>query len=393
MGDMTSQFIFVCCQIGAERALKSELAREWPEFRFAYSRPGFATFKLPPDHSLSDDFDLRSVFARTYGFSLGRIDGEEAVSMARKVWELAGPREFKHLHVWQRDAAVPGDFNFEPGTTALAEEVGQIILNNRPTVSVADAMPETQSRLSLRERALFRGAKGDHALKLNHAARPKDLVLDCVLAEPNEWWIGFHRAASMPSRWPGGVCEIEVPPDAVSRAYLKMAEALAWSRLPIAAGDRCVEIGSAPGGSCQALLDRGLLVTGIDPAEMDEALLEEPNFTHIKKRASDMKRREFRGFKWLTADSNVAPNYTLDAVEAIVTHRLINIRGMLLTLKLLNWELAEQIPDYLARIRSWGYHYVTARQLAHNRQEICVLAMRERSMRRRRVKTSLVPAG
>jgi hypothetical protein len=48
----------------------------------------------------------------------------------------------------------------------------------------------------------------------------------------------------------------------------------------------------------------------------------------------------------------------------------------LLTLKLLEWELAESIPEYLFRIRSWGYQHVHARQLQHNRQEICVAALR-----------------
>ena len=186
----------------------------------------------------------------------------------------------------------------------------------------------------------------------------------------------------MPSRWPGGVCEIEVPEHAVSRAYLKMQEALLWSRLPVASGDLAVEIGSSPGGSCQALLDRGLLVAGIDPAEMDEAVLAHPHFTHLRKRASEVKRREFRGVKWLMADSNVAPTHTLDSVEAIVTHADVHVRGMLLTLKLLNWELAAEIPAYVARVRSWGFEHVRARQLAFNRQEVCLLAMKSRSMRR-----------
>jgi 23S rRNA (cytidine2498-2'-O)-methyltransferase len=75
---------------------------------------------------------------------------------------------------------------------------------------------------------------------------------------------------------------------------------------------------------------------------------------------------------------NVAPRYTLDTVEAIVTHREVNIRGLLLTLKLLDWDLAERIPEYLERIRSWGYAQVRARQLAHNRQEICVTALRRK---------------
>ena len=167
-----------------------------------------------------------------------------------------------------------------------------------------------------------------------------ELILDCVMLSHNEWWVGFHRAKPVPSRYPGGMMSLELPPDAVSRAWLKMEEALRWSELPISRGARVAEIGSAPGGASQALLARGLIVTGIDPAEMAPAVLSHPRFTHIRRRGMEVRRRDFRKIRWLTADMNVAPEYTLDAVEAIVTHPQVSIRGLLLTLKLLKWELA-----------------------------------------------------
>jgi 23S rRNA (cytidine2498-2'-O)-methyltransferase len=62
-------------------------------------------------------------------------------------------------------------------------------------------------------------------------------------------------------------------------------------------------------------------------------------------------------------------------VEAIVTHSEVNVRGLILTLKLFEWKLADRIPEYLDRIRAWGYNEVRAKQLVHNRQEICVAAL------------------
>lgn len=359
---LDAKFIFVICQVGAENALKRELARTRPELKFAFSRPGFVTFKLPAEHGLEADFDLHSVFARTAGFSLGKLTGETAEDLADQFWRLVSdtipPR--RQIHVWERDAAAPGEHGFEPGLTELADEVGRILVERMPA--------------------------GDEKLpppRINHRVRSGEFVWDVVLVEPREWWVGCHQAALPPSRWPGGVPEIDVPENAVSRAYWKMVEGLLWSKLPIEPGDRCVEIGSSPGGSCQALLDRGLIVTGIDPAEMDEAVLAHPNFTHIRARGADLKRREFRKIKWLMADSNVAPAHTLDTVEHIVTHDEVNVRGLLLTLKLLQWDLADAIPEYLERVRSWGFEYVRARQLAFNRQEICVAALRRRAMRRK----------
>ena len=356
---MPQSFLFVVCQCGAEKPLKREMARQWPDFRFAYSRPGFVTFKLPARWLPPEDFDLRCAFARTYGITRGRLQADTAQQMAAAAWELAGDLDYDHIHVWQRDTAVPGDGGFEPGTTPLAAEAGRIL---------AEAMPSKPT--------------GRRPLPVNQLARSGHRILDCVLVEPDQWWIGTHRASTTPSRWPGGTPQIDIPQDRISRACLKMQEALLWSRLPVVAGDPCAEIGSAPGGSCQTLLERGLIVTGIDPAEMDDELLADPRFTHVRARAADLKRREFRHIKWLMVDSNVAPTYTLDTVESIVAHRQVSVRGMLLKLKLPDWDLADALPHYVQRVRSWGYRYVNVRQLAFNRQEVCVAAMDSRRLRR-----------
>ena len=81
---------------------------------------------------------------------------------------------------------------------------------------------------------------------------------------------------------------------------------------------------------------------------------------------------------------NIAPNDTLAEVERIVGHRGNRIRGLILTLKLNDWNLAEQVPAYLERIRGWGYPRVRARQLSYNRQEICLAGLRPQQKTRRR---------
>jgi 23S rRNA (cytidine2498-2'-O)-methyltransferase len=349
--DSESQFLFVTCQVGAEAAVKGEFARHWPDFRFAYSRPGFLTFKLPAQHALADDFDPQSVFARATGFTLGKVKGAKQEELAGAAWQLAEGRSFERLHVWQRDLRAAGDHGYEPGASDAAAAARMALQTAAP--AWATAMAHTDA-----------------------VTKPGDLVLDCVLVSPDEWWLGFHRARVGPSCRAGGLDDLVLPENAVSRAYLKMAEALEWSQLPVAAGQQFVELGCAPGGSCQLLLGRGLLVTGIDPAAMHADVLAHKNFTHLRKRASDVRRREFRKTRWLAADMNVAPDYTLDAVEAIITHPEVHVEGLLLTLKLLDWGLADAVPDYLARIESWGYPQVAARQLQHGRQEICVAAAR-----------------
>jgi 23S rRNA (cytidine2498-2'-O)-methyltransferase len=359
------QFVYAVCQHGAEAALKRELAVRAPKLRPAFSRPGFVTFKLDQPLEQPEKFALPSAFARTSGISLGSVKGDRLHELAKQVWELPEVAkaldaiEVAGLHVWQRDERSPGDRGFEPYRTALAEEAEH-------------ALREVSPIESLREDASGK-----------HKPTPRNRwVIDVALVEPGQWFVGCHRTTSRVASWPGGVPALELPEHAVSRAYLKIAEAMTWASLPMAHGDRVIELGSAPGGAAQAMLEAGLDVIGVDPAQMDEEVLANPRFTHIRARSVEASRKVFRHVQWLAADMNVAPQYTLDAVESIVTHPGIHIRGMLLTLKLPEWQLADELPAYVERVRSWGYKDVRLRQLAFNRQEICLAALRSRGQRR-----------
>lgn len=352
---MPARFIFAACQCGAERALKNDVARRQPALRPAFSRPGFVTFRVPDD-TPAEGIVLDSAFARTWGYSLGKATGADAAAVAREAWRLVRAeltddalRRGGSLHVWQRDRNLPGDDAFDPASLTAAADAGAALLAERPD--------------TLRP-----------PLVVNENARRGDLVLDCVLVEPLEWWVGWHRADAVEMSWPGGVPPLPVPERLISRAYLKVQEALLWSGLPIAAADRCIEIGSAPGGSCLALLERGCTVTGIDPAEMEPLVLAHPGFTHLRAKAKEVKRSVFRECRWLMMDANVAPNYTLDVLGEIVAHRGVRPDGLLLTLKLTDPSLVTQLAAFAGRIRQWGYRRIRLRQLAFNRQEVCAVA-------------------
>src|SRR5436853_924091 len=80
-------FVFAACQHGAEAAMKRELAVRAPELRPAFSRPGFVTFKLPAPCAHPEQFTLPSAFARTFGFSLGSVQGDHLRNLAQQTWE------------------------------------------------------------------------------------------------------------------------------------------------------------------------------------------------------------------------------------------------------------------------------------------------------------------
>jgi len=358
-----TEFAFCTCQPGAEPALKGEVAARLPAWKFAFSRPGFVTFKLPEPAEPVAFEPMRLTFARTIGLSLGRVEaeGSEPADLAKRLWEheAVGPLAESapySLHVWSRDHDLPGEDGAEPGPT-----------------------PESLAAL-----AALREAAPEGMLAERGAKPAPRVAIDVALVEPTQWWLGAHALRSRTDRWPGGVPRLELPEHAVSRAYLKMQEGLRWSGLPIQKGDYWVELGCAPGGASQALLDAGMNVVGVDPAEVDPIVASSPGFEHLRARASDIAVDEVTDASWIAADINVAPQYTLDTVERLVTNQAMHVRGLLLTLKLLSLNLArpEVVAETIQRVRGWGFADVRTRQLAHNRREYCLAAVRSRGQRR-----------
>ncbi len=368
------EFIFVVCQNGAETPIKHDLMASSLGYRLAFSRPGLLTFKAPapipnllPEPQSNPFASLRSApLIRLLGAGLGNIHAQTELERIDRTLELAGTR-WDGIHVFRRDPFLPGSHEFEPG-------------QDKVLAGLVDAW---RSRLR------------DHSLELpiNAMAQPGQRLLDVIVVEPDCWYAGCHQANGTNESWPGGSWPVVAPTGMISRAYLKIAEALAWSGLPVTPDDWVVEIGSSPGGACQRLLDLGLRVTGVDPAAMDERILKHPRFEHWRGKAATIKRKRYAKFRWLVADANVAPNYTLDVVGDILQYPGNQIEGILLTLKLSSWEHLDDLPKCLSSIRELGFDHVAVRQLASNRRECCLMGLRRRSKKPRaqRLVTAAAP--
>ena len=364
--DSKQSFLYVACQQGAVAGLKTALCEPNGPFRLAYSARGLLTLKTQlsvpqwsralPEHPL----------IRSRGVVLGKVEGTESAVMLAQILESTKSLDWQVCHVWQRDMADPGWNGFEPGGTPLAwlvaEQFRNLVQDPRPVIANRPAFDSESQRV-------------DPTVVDPKGLDPKlDRILEIIIDEPNRWWIATKRAQQNYDFWPGGIPEFPIPELVLSRAYMKIAEAFAWGNLQILPGEKIAEIGSSPGGACQWLLDQGASVTGIDPAEMDPRILKHPNFTHWQSRSLQLKRKLFRPFRILVCDANVAPRYTLDTVESIVMYPTTNLRALVLTIKLPEWQTSNSIPEFLERVRSWGYADVAARQLGHNRREVCVIA-------------------
>jgi 23S rRNA (cytidine2498-2'-O)-methyltransferase len=334
-------FAFVLCQPGAERALKRELAREQPSWSPAYQRPGLVTFKL--DQSVGPELTLRSTFARQYGVSLGNEADLDAV-----VRTLRGLPTPLCLHVVERAPEDPDQH--VPGERAR------------------------QLEEQLRTRCVDR-------LSPSSRAKLGQLTLTVVVGDEPQMLLGLHRHATGRSPYPGGRYPITLPPEAPSRAYLKIEEAIAAFALPIQPGHTALELGAAPGGAVYALLRRGVHVLAVDPAELDARVLafEGPHgarATHLRLAASDLRRDQLPAqIDWLLLDVHLAPGVALRAASRVASMYKRTLRGAVLTLKLNDWSFADRLDTYLAQAKEMGLVEPQARQLVSHRQELAIVGL------------------
>lgn len=344
-----SSFLFAVTRPGAEPFLKQELSISRPDLRFAYSRPGFVTFKA--SDRVVGSTPLSAVFARAHGASLG--PESEALSIARLADALGADGRRPHLFVIDRD---PGE-DADPRTPRAAE------IEER-----------------LRSAASFAGAD---------TPQNGDVVIDVIVHGDDAPWVGYHVHGAESAPLPGGRYDVRLPPEAPSRAWAKIEELIAWSGVVPRRGETALELGSAPGGASYALLRRGLDVVGVDPGAMDPRVLAfdgaaGPRFRHLRAPAGALKRHDLpRPLHWLAMDMNLAARVALRYAERAIGPSRSTLLGAFLTLKLGSLAEARELPTLLERIRSFGFVELEAAQLWSHRQEVGVVALTERGLARR----------
>jgi 23S rRNA (cytidine2498-2'-O)-methyltransferase len=350
------RFLLCACQGGAEAALKARMAEVLPAAKPAAWRRGVVSFKLPAaadssaagSAALPADLLDKLVFARTAVHSLGQVTGADPAALAAAAIGLAGRAGYANVHVWPRQFE-PGPRGAEAG--AAAAEVRRILL-----------------------------AACGLGSDLEPVAGPGDRVLDVVLDTAERWWVGWHTAAGPSTCWPGGIyppATGPLPETVVSRAWLKLDEAIATFGIAWRPGARVVELGSAPGGACQRLLEAGLDVVGVDPALVDATVAAQPRFTQWRMRAREVPLKRFLGVNWLLADMNIDPQSTLASLARAATAKGVKLDGIVATLKIPDWSRAAELPAWLAAFRAWGFE-PRARQLSSGGREVCMVAQRAR---------------
>ncbi len=217
-----------------------------------------------------------------------------------------------------------------------------------------------------------------HSEQAGTPAQAGDVVVTTV-ERGQQRFVGVHVQRPGLSPDPGGDPRLQIPDNAPSRAWLKFEEAARLFDLHVDPDDVVVEVGCSPGGMTRALLDRGALVTGIDPNAMDAGILENrARFRHLRCSAQAVDVLQLPGpVRLLVVDVNQRPNAAISSIEAIAQRTRRDLRAALLILKLGDWGHVSELPQWLERIGRLLAMPVRATQLPANRQELCVFASRQ----------------
>ena len=242
------QFVFAACQHGAEAALKRELAVRAPELRPAFSRPGSSRSSCRRRASKPEQFALPSAFARDLRLLARLRAGRPSARSRRAACGTARRRRCR-----------------SPRATSPVCTSGSATLRCPASATSNRAPRRSPSRPSKRLR------RSSPLESLRDSATP-------ARVSPRNRWVldvGARRAGPVVRRLPSHRQPHRML--ARRRAAARAARARRLARvsqdgrgagvvgLPMSRGEHVVELGCAPGGASQALLDAGLFVTGVDP--------------------------------------------------------------------------------------------------------------------------------
>ncbi len=323
-----SEFCFALTNPGSEKALKREAEMLNPPWRAGYQRRGFVTFKADAPFTL-DSLGVELACARRLCLSMGKsVTREEALARLPAV-------DLVH-HARYHDRLMQG-------------------------VSDGGRIP--------------RPAEGQR-------------IGTVVELGEGEFWSGVHRHARALSPDPAGDSGMPMPADSPSRAWLKLEEAARFFELQFTRSDIAVELGCAPGGVVLALLNRGVSVIGVDPANMADAVMAhavekredaprgKPWFSHCRKPAALTSKRDLgHGVTWFMSDMNQSPEVVLKECARFCA-MAPSIRGALMTLKLTDLMQVAEKEQWFASLTAMGFRTIRLQQLAVHHREFALLAMR-----------------
>ncbi len=168
------------------------------------------------------------------------------------------------------------------------------------------------------------------------AARPLELGEVAPDAPLGSWTLlerdlvlaATRCSSPFPNGAPSFVEDRQGPP---SRAYLKLWETFARLRRQPAAGERCLDLGAAPGGWTWLLARTGADVVAVDKAPLDPTVAALDNVTFVAGSAFALEPDDVGPVDWWCSDIIAYPGRLLGLVERWLASGLV--RNLVCTIK------------------------------------------------------------
>lgn len=213
----------------------------------------------------------------------------------------------------------------------------------------------------------------DAVLETTYRAIPTvqdmELIISVYLTR-EATYVGWSSPEDNLSTWSGGAVHFHKDNGDISRAKFKLMEAELVFGLDFGAYHSALDLGAAPGGWSSFLLEKGLRVTAVDPADMHPSLLRDSALTYLRKNAADVQFPP-DAFDLLVCDMSWDPEKMAELVKRLLP--AVSADGLVLTtVKLLHGKAFATLRE-VERIMGPAAKLVGARQLFHNREEITCL--------------------
>lgn len=189
-----------------------------------------------------------------------------------------------------------------------------------------------------------------------------------IFINENKCFIGFSETKYNLSKWNGGEVRYNYD-NCISRAEFKLMELFDFISIEKFNYKTALDLGCAPGGWSKVLLNKGLKVIGIDPAQVDESLLNNKNFTHFNCLSENFKKINKNNFDIIVNDMKISYKNSIKIIKSFLKN--LNKDGIaIMTIKLFKNEDAEEAIN---AIKDNFPNIILIKQLYHNRNEFTVV--------------------
>ena len=267
--------------------------------------------------------------------------------------------------------------------TAIAQLPGLALLERGTHFSVQTRLAQTEET---QEKRPYSSGQINQALAEMLAEETgaiesikKPQVIVSLLCTIDRGYLGISTAEENLSSWPGGARRFAQTPEQISRAEFKLLEALEVFGVTLPPRGHALDLGAAPGGWTRLLLEAGLDVVAVDPANLDPRLTRTKRMEHYRGYAEDYIDLAIRK---TTRFDVIVNDMRMDAREAArqLVKASLCLRADGFMISVLKLPHAAPGIDPLINLKealnilSKRFSLVQARQLFHNRQEVTVVA-------------------